>query len=180
MSEEELNEAMQYNLDYTEAMLNDELFGTNETAEVKLLASEKAIKSLQQKVEQLEKENDKLKHKLNDIAFGDDSELALRFLRKIDYVDFDEKRKVYINKHNNEPFIWKDEREKDYYLKDEELNEYTQQLEYKVEQLENIRKEIKEYIEKNVACFKNGDMLVELNVDDLLNILNKGDNNGIK
>ena len=61
MSEEELNEAMQYNLDYTEAMLNDELFGTNEVAEVKLLASEKAIKDLQQKVEQLEKENKILK-----------------------------------------------------------------------------------------------------------------------
>lgn len=54
MSEEELNEAMQYNLDYTEAMLNDELFGTNEVAEVKLLASEKTIKDLQQKIEQLE------------------------------------------------------------------------------------------------------------------------------
>ena len=54
---------------------------------------------------------------------------------------------------------------------------YVDELEKKVEQLENIRKEIKEYIEKNVACFKNGDMLVELNVDDLLNILNKGDNN---
>ncbi len=73
--------------------------------EEKILEQELMIASLQQKVEQLEKENDKLKHKLNDIAFGDDSELALRFLRKIDYVDFDEKRKVYINKHNNEPFI---------------------------------------------------------------------------
>ena len=47
---------------------------------------------------------------------------------------------------------------------------------YKLEQLENIRKEIKEYIEKNVVCFKNGDILVELNVDDLSNILNKGSN----
>ena len=47
-------------------------------------------------------------------------------------------------------------------------------LQQKVEQLENIRKEIKEYIEKQVVCCKNGDMLVELNVDDLLNILNKG------
>ena len=110
----------------------------------------KYITNLQQKVEQLEKENDKLKHKLNDIAFGDDSELALRFLRKIDYVDFDEKRKVYINKHNNEPFLWKDEREKDYYLKDEELNEYTQQLEYKVEQLENIIKEAIKSIEEDI------------------------------
>lgn len=133
------------------------------------------IEDLQQKVEQLEKENDKLKHKLNDIAFGDDSELALRFLRKIDYVDFDEKRKVYINKHNNEPFIWKDEREKDYYLKDEELNEYTQQLEYKVEQLENIRKEAIEYIKS----YKNDYAPYELsdyNVREILNILNKGDN----
>ena len=48
-------------------------------------------------------------------------------------------------------------------------------LKRKVEQLENIRKEIKEYIEKQVVCCKNGDMLVELNVDDLLNILNKGE-----
>lgn len=133
------------------------------------------IEDLQQKVKQLEKENDKLKHKLNDIAFGDDSELALRFLRRIGYVGFDEKRKVYINKHNNEPFIWKDEQEKDYYLKDEELNEYTQQLEYKVEQLENIRKEAIELIKK----YQRKDEFLNLNewqTRDLLNILNKGDN----
>lgn len=54
------------------------------------------------------------------------------------------------------------------------LNEFEEILNY-IEQLENIKKEIKEYIEKNVVCFKNGDMLVELNVDDLLNILNKGE-----
>ena len=158
----------------------------------------KQIKNTAQyKLEQLEKENDKLKHKLNDIAFGDDSELALRFLRKIDYVDFDKKRKVYINKHNNEPFLWKDEQEKDYYLKDEELNEYTQQLEYKVEQLENIRKEAIECltsyesistiqglndIEKNkILDEKTMNEMVNryLKVHDiLLNILNKGDNNG--
>ena len=47
-------------------------------------------------------------------------------------------------------------------------------LQQKVEQLENIRKEIKEYIEKNVVCCKNSNILIELNVDDLLNILNKG------
>lgn len=142
------------------------------------------IKDLQQKVEQLEKENDKLKHKLNDIAFGDDSELALRFLRKIDYVDFDEKRKVYINKHNNEPFIWKDEREKDYYLKDEELNEYTQQLEYKVEQLESIRKQAIEYI--NNEIFKRtilvgvGTKKYTRNIlDNILNILNKGSESNV-
>ena len=131
-----------------------------------------------------QRENDLLKHKLNDIAFGDDSELALRFLRRIGYVGFDEKRKVYINKHNNEPFLWKNEQEKDYYLKDEELNEYTQQLEYKVEQLENIRKETIEYVLKNkLYKFKYDDEeLFEITTDkkakdDLLNILNKGDNN---
>lgn len=63
----------------------------------------------------------------------------------------------------------------------EELPEKTKNIFYAImkiaderDELENIRKKIKEYIEKNVACFKNGDMLVELNVDDLLNILNKG------
>lgn len=94
-----------------------------------------------------QRENDLLKHKLNYIAFGDDSELALRFLRRIGYVDFDEERKVYINKHNNEPFLWKEEQEKDYYLKDEELNEYTQQLEYKVDRLNNIIKIMENYLE---------------------------------
>ena len=122
-----------------------------------------------------QRENDLLKHKLNDIAFGDDSELALRFLRRIGYVGFDEKRKVYINKHNNEPFLWKNEQEKDYYLKDEELNEYTQQLEYKVEQLENIRKETIEYI-KNDSYFDGSSMCA----NDLLNILNKGSENDVK
>lgn len=39
------------------------------------------------------KENQELKQKLNWIAFGDDPELALRYLRKIGYVDFDKDRK---------------------------------------------------------------------------------------
>lgn len=46
---------------------------------------------------------------------------------------------------------------------------------FEIKKLENIRKEIKEYIEKQVVCCKNSDMLVELNVDGLLNILNKGE-----
>lgn len=58
------------------------------------------------------------------------------------------------------------------------LNTNNYLLQQKVEQLENMNKvlieKIKEYIEKNVVCCKSGDMLVELNVDDLLNILNKG------
>ena len=59
-----------------------------------------------------------------------------------------------------------------------ELYKQIDDLQQKVEQLESIRKEIKEKKKKNVVCFKNGDMLVELNVNDLLSILNKGDNNG--
>jgi hypothetical protein len=51
MSEEELNEAMQYNFDYTEAMLSD----LNGDSTHRLITdTEKAIKDLQQKVEQLE------------------------------------------------------------------------------------------------------------------------------
>lgn len=87
--------------------------------------------------EQLQQENEELKQKLNWIAFGDDSELALRYLRKIGYVDFDEERKVYINKHNNEPFWINDEEEKNYYIKEEELDEYTKQLEYTLNELES-------------------------------------------
>lgn len=95
-------------------------------------------------IEKLFKKNQELKQKLNWIAFGDDPELALRYLRKIGYVDFDEERKVYINKHNNEPFVLDDEEEKAYYIKSEELNEYTEQLEYQnnelKKQLENYQK----------------------------------------
>lgn len=88
-----------------------------------------------QENKQLKEQNEELKQKLNWIAFGDDPELALRYLRKIGYVDFDEERKVYINKHNNEPFWLDDEEEKTYFIKDEELNEYTKQLEQENKQL---------------------------------------------
>lgn len=105
-----------------------------------------------QVLERTAKENQELKQKLNWVAFGDDPELSLRYLRKIGYVDFDEERKVYINKHNNEPFLLKDEQEKDYYIKDEELNEYTTQLEYKVKeskkQLEDLFSENSELRKK--------------------------------
>ena len=36
-------------------------------------------------------------------------------------------------------------------------------------------KEVREYIEKHIAMFKNGDMLVDINIDELLEILDKGD-----
>lgn len=96
------------------------------------------------------KENQELKQKLNWIAFGDDPELALRYLRKIGYVDFDEERKVYINKHNNEPFLLDDEEEKAYYIKSEELNEYTEQLEY---QNNELNKQLEEW-EHHLKCSK--------------------------
>lgn len=109
-----------------------------------------------QVLERTAKENQELKQKLNWVAFGDDPELSLRYLRKIGYVDFDEERKVYINKHNNEPFLLKDEQEKDYYIKDEELNEYTTQLEYKV-------KELKKQLTKKDGLIKD----LSFAVDDL-------------
>lgn len=120
---------------------------------------------LERENRELNKENQELKQKLNWIAFGDDPELSLRYLRKIGYVDFDEERKVYINKHNNEPFLLKNEQEKDYYIKDEELNEYTTQLEYKVKELKKqvsnnhqIKKQQKEFIEYLENEIKNSDI----------------------
>lgn len=103
----------------------------------------------------LQRENQQLKQKLNWVAFGNDSELALRYLRKIGYVDFDEDRKMYINKHNNEPFLLKDEKEKSYYIKDEEINEYIQQLEYKNEKLEENIDTAKEKIKQGITFCKN-------------------------
>ena len=105
------------------------------------------VKNLQQENQELKKQNDNLKQKLNWIAFGDDPELALRYLRKIGYVDFDEKRKVYINKHNHEPFWLKDEQEKAYYIQDEELNEYTEQLEWENQEL---KKQLQELEKENL------------------------------
>lgn len=104
-------------------------------------------------------ETEKIKQKLNWIAFGDDPELALRYLRKIGYVDFDEERKVYINKHNNEPFLLEDEQEKGYYIKDEELNEYTEQLEYQVKSLKEQLEE-KQNPLQGVFAQVNDDMLL--------------------
>ena len=129
--------------------------------------------------EELEKENEILKHRLNDIIFddaNDDVELGARYLRNIGYVDFDEERKIYINKHNNEPFWQNDEREKKYYIKDEELDEYTKQLEYKLQQKENIIKEVREYIEENfcyITC--DGIKYIMPSGKDILEILNKGE-----
>lgn len=109
--------------------------------------------------QELKKQNDSLKQKLNWIAFGDDSELALRYLRKIGYVDFDEERKVYINKHNNEPFLLKNEQEKDYYIKDNELNEYTEQLEY---QIKELKKKLKDKTEDYRRMKDNFDSKVDV------------------
>jgi len=41
------------------------------------------------------------------------------------------------------------------------------------ERLHSIIKEVREYIEKHIAMFKNGDMLVDMNIDELLEILEK-------
>ena len=50
-----------------------------------------------------------------------------------------------------------------------------EELETQLQQKENIIKEVREYIEKHIAMFKNGDMLVEMNIDELLEILDKGE-----
>ena len=96
--------------------------------------------------QKLQDENTTLKQALNYYAFSSPPnetgiELGLRYLREIGYVGFDDERKVYLNKHNNEPLFCDEEREKSYYVKEEELNEYTKQLEY---QLEDWKKKFKE------------------------------------
>lgn len=139
--------------------------------ETSITNSKKQLEFYKELSEQLQRENQELKQKLNWIAFGDDPELSLRYLRKIGYVDFDEERKVYINKHNNEPFLLKTEQEKSYYLKDDELNEYTEQLEYKIKklkkqlsnshQIKNQQKEFIEYLEDYIDTLKQQKKAIE-------------------
>ena len=124
--------------------------------------------SISQYIYLLEQEDEKLKQRLNWVAFGDDPELALRYLRKIGYVDFDEERKLYINKHNNEPFDLKDEQEKGYYIKDEELDEYTKQLEYKIKNY----KEVIDKLKSKIKVVKQYDF-DKVGRYDLLEILNE-------
>lgn len=116
-----------------------------------------------------DRENQILKHRLNDIVFddaNDDVELGARFLRKIGYVDFDEERNVYINKHNKEPFWQEDEREKGYYIPDEELDEYTKQLENQLQQKENIIKEVREKLIKPSKFIERAERLKLLEILD--------------
>ena len=58
------------------------------------------------------------------------------------------------------------------------LNEFEEILNY-IEQLENIKKEVIEYIKDN-ACYSEGHCkcsFSQIALDNLLNILNKGENN---
>ena len=70
------------------------------------------------------------------------------------------------------------ENKKDYLSEQEKIKRYLD-LQQKVEQLENIRKEVIEYIKDN-ACYSEGHCkcsFSQIALDNLLNILNKGENN---
>ncbi len=108
----------------------------------------KCLNDYNKAIEELQQENEELKRRLNWLAFGNDKELALRYLRKLGYVDFDDKRKCYINKHNNEPFFIHKEEEKGYYLTDDELDEYTKQLEQQNKKLKQQLKEKQKIIDE--------------------------------
>lgn len=89
------------------------------------------------KLYDLEEENEHLKFHLNDVVFDEhniDVELGARLLRKLGYCDFDDVRQVYVNKHNNEPFMQEEVKEKAFYIQDDKLDDYTQQLESKINQ----------------------------------------------
>lgn len=51
MSEEEINEAIEYNLEYMEAIQSEELFGGDYTSQAKLNYADKRIEQLQQRIE---------------------------------------------------------------------------------------------------------------------------------
>ena len=66
------------------------------------------LSKIEDYITNLQEENEHLKYHLNDIVFDDsniDVELGARLLRKLGYCDFDDKKQVYVNKHNNQPFM---------------------------------------------------------------------------
>ena len=63
------------------------------------------------------------------------------------------------------------ENDKHFIKRYEELDEYTKQLEYKLQQKENIIKEVREYIEKDMEKY-GGDIYITCK--DILEILDKG------
>lgn len=60
MSEEELNESIEYNLEYMEAIQSEEIFGGDYTSSVELKYANKTIDRLQQ-------ENKQLKHIIDEL-----------------------------------------------------------------------------------------------------------------
>lgn len=99
----------------------------------------------------LQQENKRLKFYLNDVIFSefnDNVELAARYLRKLNYIDFDEENQIYINKHNEEPFCRQDAREKHFFIEDDEINDYVKQIENEALMLKRIVKDAIDYLEK--------------------------------
>lgn len=148
-----------------------EILDFKENADYKKLSCDE-IKVLRDYITNLQQENERLKFYLNDVVFDDnniDVELSARYLRKLGYIDFDEERQVYVNKHNNQPFMQEDTKEKSFYIKDDELNDYTKQLENKIEKAV-------EYIEKNKSYWEEwhydgADIDIESDINYILNIL---------
>ena len=106
----------------------------------------------------LQEENEHLKYHLNDVIFDEnniDVELGARLLRKLGYCDFDDVRQVYVNKHNNQPLMQEDTKEKAFYIRDDELDDYTQQLESKIERAKFIY-ETRNTVEGKKARFFEG------------------------
>ena len=82
------------------------------------------------------------------------------------------------------PLIWVNKKVYDMAEEIERLNNDIKELlkengnkEKVIKAQDNIIKEVREYIEKHTVMFKNGDILVDMNVDELLEILDKENNN---
>lgn len=67
MSEEELNEAIEYNLEYMEAMQSEEIFGGDYISQVKLKYANKDIDELQKENQRLQQENKQLKEEKQNV-----------------------------------------------------------------------------------------------------------------
>lgn len=103
MSEEELNEAIEYNLEYMEAMQSEEIFGGEHISQVELKYANKSIDRLQQENQRL-KENNQSMQELLVRTWGIADDYKSRIEKAIEYIE-----KYDIFKEFNFPLMKRDE-----------------------------------------------------------------------
>lgn len=105
MSEEELNEAIEYNLEYMEAMQSEEIFGGDYTSSVELKYANKIIDRLQQENKQLKAKVDLLTGKKIAEIDKEAKQIKIKAIKQQNYKHIIDELEQYLEKEIND---WND------------------------------------------------------------------------